>query len=154
MKYQKTQTGWIVIILMPLVILLLTFAYIFKVGNNPLPFTAYLIIMIVFLVIFLLFYQLKVIVDESKIHIIYGIGLIHIKIQPLIIHQIQVVKVPWIYGLGIRFTNKGMLYNIQGRGAVQITYQEAGSEKNVMIGSPDPIALKESIEKSFYISPQ
>ncbi|WP_159038497.1 hypothetical protein [Brumimicrobium mesophilum] len=53
------------------------------------------------------------------------------------------------YGLGIRFTAQGMLYNIQGLKAVKIKYISNGKSKSVMIGTAEPEILKEALEKHF-----
>lgn len=149
MKYQRTQVGWWMIALMTLIIVNVTLDYFLKFGNRPLPLSAYLILLFVFISVFLIFYKLKIVVDQSTIHIVYGVGFVHIKIKPETIHSVKVVKVPWMYGWGIRFTNKGMLYNIQGRRAVELYYRTNGKEKRVWIGSDDPASLKDFIEKAY-----
>lgn len=149
MKYQKTQIGWWMIGLLSMIIIHLTLDYFLKFGNRPLPLSAYLVLLFVFVIVLLIFYNLKIVVDQSTIHIVYGIGLVHFKIKPEIIHSVKVVKVPWIYGWGIRFTSKGMLYNIQGRKAVELLYRRNGKEKRVLIGSGDPESLKDFIEKTY-----
>lgn len=148
MKYQSTQIGWLMIIVFSLVLAHITLSYFTGFGDNPLPFSVYSILLIVFIAVLLVFYRLKIVVNESIINVIYGIGLVHFKIKPEIIHSVKVVKVPWMYGLGIRYTSKGMLYNIQGRNAVEISYWD-GKEKTVLIGSKDPVELKGFIEKAF-----
>lgn len=149
-KYQKTQIGWLMIIIFSLIIIHITLAYLLKIGDKPLSFNVYIILLSVFLLTFLTFYKLKIVVDSSSIHIIYGIGLVHIRIKPQKIHSVNVVKVPWIYGLGIRFTGKGMLYNIQGRDAVEISYFD-GKKKTVLIGNDNPLLLKDFIEKVYAV---
>lgn len=148
MKYQSTQTGWLMIIVFSLTIALITLSYLLEFGDNPLPFSVYIILLFVFIAVLLVYYRLKIVVDGTKINVIYGIGLVHFKIKPEVIHSVKVVKVLWIYGLGIRYTSKGMLYNIQGRNAVEISYQD-GKEKTVLIGCKEPIELKGFIEKAF-----
>ncbi len=148
MKYQSTQIGWLMIIVFSLAIAHTTLSYLLEFGDNPLPFSVYAILLLVFIAVLLVFYKLKIVVDELKINVIYGVGLVHFKIKPEAIHSIKVVKVPWMYGLGIRYTSKGMLYNIQGRNAVEISYWD-GKEKTVLIGCKDPLELKGFIEKVF-----
>lgn len=148
MKYEKVQTGWFMIIIFSFIIVCLTISYLLKIGDNPLPTMAFIPMILLFVIFFLIFYRLKIRVDDSGIHIIYGIGLIHIKINPGEIIQIKIVKTPWLYGLGIRITEKGMLYNIQGGDAVEISYFN-GKSKTVLIGSNDAIALKDFIEKKY-----
>lgn len=150
MKYQSTQTGWLMIIVFSLAIIHITLSYLLEFGDHPLPFSVYVILLLVFIAVLLVFYRLKIVVDESKINVIYGIGLVHFKLTPEVVHSVKIVKVPWVYGLGIRYTSKGMLYNIQGRNAVEISYWD-GKEKTVMIGCKEPIELKSFIEKAFHV---
>ncbi|WP_069660455.1 hypothetical protein [Arcticibacter eurypsychrophilus] len=150
MKYQNTQIGWFIMVIFLLIPVHLTYAYFAQIGNNPLSFPAYLALSILFILIILCFYKLQVKVDQSGIHVIFGIGLIHINITPEKVYQVRVVHTPWYYGLGIRFTSKGMLYNIQGSSAVEISYLD-GKKKTVLIGSNDPTALKDFIKEKYLV---
>ncbi|MEQ7799955.1 hypothetical protein ABDJ41_09075 [Pedobacter sp. ASV1-7] len=148
MKYEKVQIGWGMILIFSIVVICLTISYLMKIGDNPLPTKVFVPIIASFILFILIFYRLKIRVDDEGIHIIYGIGLIHIKINPLEIIQIKIIKTSLSQGLGIRITEKGMLYNIQGRDAIEMTYFN-GKSKTVLIGSKDTIALKEFIEKKY-----
>ena len=150
MKYKHTQTGWFMIALFLVFLAHLNYLYLNHLGNNPLPFAAYFSLSILFILILLCFYKLQVNVDQSGINVIFGIGLIHIKITPEKVYHVRVVHTPWYYGLGIRFTSKGMLYNIQGSSAVEISYLD-GKSKTVLIGSNDPNALREFIIEKYHV---
>lgn len=150
MKYEKSQTGWFMVGIFLLIFIHLTIAYYFQLGNKPLSTTAFATLVVVFIIILLCFYRLKICVDDVGIHIIYGIGLIRIKIAPTKVVQVKIVRNPWYFGWGIRFTNKGMLYNIQGSSAVEISYID-GKNKTVRIGTDDPLALKEFLERKYEI---
>jgi amino acid permease len=151
MKYEKTQIGWLMIIIFSVVIISLTLSYLQKFGETPLPLNIFLVLLIIFFSVLLVFYKLKIKVDQDGVHVIYGLGLVHIKIKPEKVFAIRVVKSPWYYGLGIRFTPKGMLYNIQGSKAVQVTYAE-GKNKTVLIGTNDPENLKKALETKYGLS--
>lgn len=129
----------------------MTISYALQLGNNPLDLQGYILLGTLFVVISLMFFRLKIVVDDECIHVIYGIGLIHIRIRPEKIKKVEIIKTSWYNGLGIRFTNKGMLYNIQGSSAVRIYYFE-GEEKIVSIGSADAMGLKDFIEKKYNIN--
>ena len=152
MKYESTQTGWFFIILMSAIVAIITFSYYLQLGNNPLPENVFRLLLFVFILILINFYKLKIRVDETGINILYGIGLIHIKIQPDSVESVQTVKTPWLYGFGIRFTFNGMLYNIQGRDAVRIYYFQDGKSKKVTIGSKEPEKLKAFLEGKYKVS--
>ena len=110
------------------------------------PLELHLVLMLVFILVLLTFYKLTIRVDHLGIHILYGIGLVHIKISPERINWVKVIKTPWYYGYGIRLTEKGMLYNIQGKTAVEISYFKK-TNKTVQIGSNDASGLKHFIEE-------
>jgi hypothetical protein len=148
MKYEKSQTGWVLVILFSLIILNLTIAYLKQSGSNPLPLNAFVALLVLFLTAILIFYRLKIRVDNNGLHVIYGIGLVHVKINPEKVFDVRIVKSPWYYGLGIRFTPKGMLYNVQGLTAVRLSYLQ-GKNKTVTIGSNDPERLKKVLEHKY-----
>lgn len=152
MKYESNQTGWFFITIILAVLIVVTTGYYYQLGNNPLPTNVFQLLLFVFILILINFYKLKIRVDDTGINILYGIGLIHIKLQPGSITSVQTVKTSWLYGFGIRITFKGMLYNIQGRDAVRISYVEDGKSKTVTIGSEDPDKLKTFLEKKYKVS--
>jgi hypothetical protein len=151
MKYEKVQTGWFLISLFSVIIFSLTICYLMKIGDDTLPLEIFLTLNISFIIILLTFYSLKIRIDDTGIHIIYGFGLIHITIKPEKINLVRVVKTSWSSGLGIRITEKGMLYNIQGLSAIEISYESKGKSKTVQIGSNDVLALKEFIERKYNV---
>jgi hypothetical protein len=151
MKYEKVQIGWFMIILFSIIIISLTICYLMKIGDSPLPLKVYLTLIISFVLVLLTFYRLKIRVDDSGIHIIYGIGLVNVMIKPEKINLVSVIKTSWFSGFGIRITENGMLYNIQGENAIEISYELNGKNKNVQVGTNDVLALKEFIEKKYNV---
>ena len=149
MKYKKSQVGWVAMGIFAPVILFLYLAYANQWGNNPLPFVPFLLLSGLFIIICSLFYKLTIELDESTLKLIYGVGLIRIKFKIDKIEHIEIIKTPWYYGLGIRITPKGMLYNIQGSRAVEIKYVSNGKSKSVMIGTLEPERLKQALEDNF-----
>ncbi len=149
MKYRKTQIGWVAIGLFVPVILFLLLAYANQWGDNPLPLIPFIILVGLFVVISSLFYKLTVELEESVLRLIYGIGLIRITFKIDRILAVKTIKTPWYWGLGIRITPKGMLYNIQGSKAVKIAYIRNGKNKSVMVGTPEPVRLKQILEENF-----
>ncbi|RRN77061.1 hypothetical protein EIM50_21520 [Pseudoxanthomonas sp. SGD-10] len=152
MKYESTQVGWMLILLMPLIIVAIAVGYNYQLGQNPLPKNVFQLLVFIFTLIIINFYKLKIRVDESGINILYGVGLIHINIDPDVVQSVRVVKTSWLAGFGIRFTLKGMLYNIQGRDAVELVYSKDGKKKNVTIGCRNPEALKLALQAKYKIS--
>ncbi len=151
MNYEETQYGFVFIIGFVLAGILMIFAYVYKWGNNPISQIPFMILSGVFAVILALFYKLEVRIENRKILIIYGIGLIRIKIEPDRYYNSEEFKVPWYYGLGIRITPGGMLYNLRGDRAVIIELQTKGVKKTIIIGTADPKRLKIFLNRHFAV---
>jgi hypothetical protein len=110
--------------------------------QTHLPQSVFIILILVMIALLLNFYKLKVKADSSFMQIIFGIGLLNFKIRPKKILKLEAVETPWYYGFGIRVMPTGMLYNVHGLKAVQITYLEAKNPdleriKTVTIGTRD-----------------
>ncbi|MEO9512305.1 MAG: hypothetical protein ABJN84_06390 [Flavobacteriaceae bacterium] len=149
MKYRKSQIGWIVILVFGLTIIFINVAQVNQGENNPFPFLVFRVFAFLFVVIGLLFYKLTVELIGSTLKLTYGIGLIRIKFHMDEMQRSEVIKTPWYWGLGIRMTPKGMLYNIQGSKAVKIEYISKGERKSVMVGTPEPEQLKKALDHNF-----
>lgn len=147
MKYENIQFGWIIIAAFTSAVAFLIIAYFIQLGDNSIDRMGLLVVSTVPLLLLLCFYRLKTVIEHDTIHLIYGIGLVHIKLKPTEITEVREVKIPFYAGLGIRFTPSGMLYNIQGNKAVAITYGK--SKKTVRIGTPEPAVLKNAIITHF-----
>lgn len=148
MQYDHTQHGWIIVILLGTVIAYLWVIYL----TTPFPLSIFLLGAGFFALLTLLFYRLRVRVNASGIWISYGIGLINIRVQPDEIHACEIVNTPWYYGWGIRYTPKGMLYNLQGSRAVRIDYKKEGSRKSLMIGTDEPEELQRALARWYGLS--
>ena len=149
MTYERTQIGWWFSVNLILVIIAISLAYYFQIGDRPLP-SVFQLVVFVLILILINFYKLKLKVDQTGINILYGIGLVHIKIQPERIESVKPIKTKWITGFGIRITMNGMLYNIQGREAVKITYYKNGSLETVNIGCENAMELATFLNKKYH----
>ncbi len=151
--YDKTQKGWLLYSIFSVVLVFMFFAYLNQWGTNPIPLWPFIFLIALFLVIISLFYRLRININSGVIRVIYGIGVIKFTFRPEVVKAVEVINTPWWYGLGIRFTPNGMLYNIQGSKAVRINYTEKGKAKTVMLGSPEPESLRDFILDHFEIKP-
>jgi len=149
MKYEQTQYGWFVIIVFLLVIGFLFLAYLNQWGNNPIPRTPFLIMIAVFITPLALFYKMTIRVEERTVRIIYGIGLIRKEFSPERILNMEIYKIPWYYGMGIRITHEGWLYSLNSFKSVKITFPKDGKNKTILIGSPEPEKLIAVLEVHF-----
>lgn len=149
MTYKESQTGWLIIIILVPIFVFLLFTYLNQWGNNPIPLIPFLAISGIMILVILLFYKLTIRIEGRKIEAIYGIGLIKFTIRIDVLNTVSIIRTPWWYGWGIRFTPNGWLYNIYGSKAVRIEYRREGKSKKIMLGTPEPDKLKDTIEKHF-----
>jgi len=137
-----TELGTLLISIMMVVLCLIQWSYFSQSGSNPLTFAPYLFLTGLFLLITLLFYKLTVSVSSNDITLSYGIGFIKITKQIDEIISIEELITPWYWGLGIRMTPKGWLYNIQSRKALEVIYLKDQKEKKFLVGSDKREKLK------------
>ena len=143
--HKEFQFCWIIFLIFIPMQILLTFAFINQWGNNPLNLIVYLICNLIFLICYLLFYGMTVTIDNTYIHISFGIGLISKKIEIKRIKSVTIVKNPFHFGLGIKIIPNGMLYNVHGLNAVELRFNN--TKKAIRIGSNENHHLKNIIEK-------
>jgi len=122
---------------MALSILGIGISYLYQWGNSPIPLIPTIIIEVIFIGIILLMYQLKITIDDSKISILLGIGLIKksILLKNIAITSMKKVSIPWYYGIGIRLTPYGMLYNVQPGSALLI--HSKNKQRSILVGTKD-----------------
>lgn len=141
--YVEEQVGWIPVILSAVLILFFSLVYFNRWGTNPIPLVGYVVITFILLSFLILFYRLRLEIDQQSIHIIFGIGIVHIRIEFDEILEVNAAKTSWYQGLGIRITSEGMLYNIHGSGSVKILYSKSRNKHTIQLGSANPNSLKE-----------
>jgi hypothetical protein len=95
--------------------------------------------------IFILFYRLKIVIDDKAIRICYGIGLIKTQFSLDKIDTVKVVNNSSLLGFGIRYTKGFTLYNIDGTSGIELTFKD-GSQK-VRIGTNLPNQLIDYINR-------
>jgi len=134
-KYQETQIANWIVITMVLFLFFLILSYLFQWGDNTIPLSATVLTSLVFVVITLLFFRLTLTIDENIITASFGIGLIKksIELKDLNIQETEEIKTPWYYGIGIRITPYGILYNTKPGMAIKLKYKN--SEKAFLVGT-------------------
>lgn len=140
-----TEYGKLFSAIMLIVLALIALSYFSQAGSEPLTFTPFILLSLLFSFLILLFYKLTITIEKGKLTFIYGIGLIKITKKIDTINSIEELKTPWYWGLGIRMTPKGWLYNIQSRETLEINYTKDGKKANLLIGSNQRGELKASI---------
>ena len=99
--------------------------------------------------IFLLFYKLTITVTREYIKVSFGIGIISFKVKPTKVLSTEIIHPKWWWGIGIRITPKGWLYNVAMGPAVLIHYEKEGKRHSLFIGSPEPEVLISAIHANF-----
>lgn len=150
MIYQKQQTG-IILIIICIAMMIGAAIPLFVMKNMEFSFY---IIFGTAIIILLLFYQLTVSVYKDKVVLSYGIGIIKFTKKIDKINELRAIRTPWYWGLGIRFTPNGWLYNIHSLNALLVDYTEGGKLRKISIGHPSPLELKEAMEKMDVIQAQ
>jgi hypothetical protein len=142
--YSKFQFGWLLPVIFIPFLVFSYLAYRYQWGNNPMNLGSYIVLQIILVGCVLLFFGMRVTVDETKIKVSFGIGLISKTVKLAEIKSVEVVRNPWYFGWGIKIIPNGMLYNISGRDAVELKFKN--SKKIFRIGTANPQDLKNAIE--------
>ena len=133
--YKRLQIGYVIIFAM-----LLGLATVVAVGR---PFTTILwIVSAVLVAVLLVFSTLTVVVDTNRIRFFFNFGLFGREIPLAAVVSCAPVENPAWWGWGIRRTPRGMLYNVSGTRAVELTL---ASGEQLRIGTAEPERLCEAI---------
>jgi hypothetical protein len=146
MSYSHTQKGMSGIALASLLVaigvtIVATVPFMAKEGLVALVPLA--VVVLVGAVILMIFTRLTVQVDDAEVRWAFGRGFPKYRLALDEIAATQVVSNTAWYGYGIRIIPGGMLYNISGSGAVEITRRDG---KKVRIGTDEPEVLRAAIE--------
>ena len=144
LNYSCHQFGKIVVaMLLPVIGLL---GVLFAVIAQPVFVSAFLSIMLAaFVFLLLLFCSLRVEVSREHLKVRFGLGLIHRSFEIIEIVDAYPVRNKWYWGIGIRLTPHGWLYNIQGLDAVEIVMR---SSEKYRIGTPEPEELTRALQNA------
>ena len=144
MIYKKFQFGWVIVVIFLVIIVWMTFAYIYQWGNNPIDKFGYILMTLLLGAFLLVFCGMTVIVTDRHIKIKLGIGIMVKKVELQSITSVEIVHVPLLYGYGIRIIPGGTLYNVSGKYAVLIRFKDR--KRILQIGTNDGENLKKAIE--------
>jgi hypothetical protein len=91
------------------------------------------------------FSRLTIRVDAKAVEWHFGFGFLRRRILVRSIVRSAVVRNSWVAGWGYRFTGRGMLYNVAGLDAVEMT-TDGGD--HISVGTDRPGALISAIEEA------
>jgi hypothetical protein len=103
------------------------------------------VVLIILLVCFVLFYKLRITIEDGTLCASFGPGIIRKKVRLAEIVGCQPIRIRWWYGWGIHLTPYGWLYNVSGLHAVAITLRDG---RTFALGTDDPAGLAEAITRS------
>ena len=139
-RYKHTQIGYFLVTVYSIVVLFLGYLNIMA-NFHPLI----LIGLIIVLVILGTFSRLTVTVDDQMIKIQFGLRIIRKTFPLKEIATYRVVKNPWYYGWGIRFTPRGWLFNVSGFSAIEL---QMTNGKRYRIGTDEPDNLAKALNEA------
>ncbi|NOT74280.1 MAG: hypothetical protein HOP08_05075 [Cyclobacteriaceae bacterium] len=141
--FKESQFGWPTVLVMIPAQIFIIWSFFAGAGKNS-SLGSMITISSIFIVVGIFFYRMKTVVDQKRITVSFGVGIIRKSIAMSRIKSIREVKNSWFSGWGIRFLVNGMLYNITGFKAVEISFYD--TNRFVRIGTKDPALLKNEIE--------
>jgi hypothetical protein len=134
--YRHTQIGYLTLI----VILVAAFGIVATLPDDVRP--VILGVAGLMVIIAILFSSLTVEVGDGELRFHFGPGFWRKRIALAEVAAATATQNSWWEGWGIRFTPRGMLYNVSGTNAVEI---EMRSGQRFRIGTDEPEALVEAI---------
>ena len=137
-RYEHTQIGHVIIwSLLPIILIAaggLT-------GRHAPP----VVVLIILLVCLVLFYKLKITIEEDSLCACFGLGIIRKRVRLAEIVECEPIRIHWWYGWGIHLTPRGWLYNVSGFDAVAITLRNGGK---FALGTDDPNGLMAALREA------
>jgi hypothetical protein len=97
--YKRFYFNWFILVIWILIITWMIFAYIYKWGNNPVDIGGLIIFLILFIGIFISVYGFYITIDNEKIEIKIGVGLIKKVIYFSIIKEVNLIENKFKYSL-------------------------------------------------------
>ena len=137
-RYKHTQIGHVIIWSLLAIILIASGGL---AGHHAPP----AIISIILLVCLVLFYRLKITIDDENLCASFGPGIIRKRVRLAEIVRCEPIRIRWWYGWGIHLTPYGWLYNVSGFDAVAITLRDG---RTFALGTDDPHGLVAAIRNS------
>ena len=137
---KTTQFGWSIVVALVLAILLML-SILIIVGFDKIPLLVifgFVTAILVFCIVF--FYKLTIIIDQDYISFSFGVGLFSRKYRLAEIKSCVPVRNSFLDGIGIRITPDGMLYNVSGFKAIELTFKNKTQRVRIGTDKPDEIA--------------
>ena len=131
-RYEHTQIGHVIIwSLLAIILIVSGFA---GLSHREIP----LVVSIILLVCLVLFYKLRITIEDETLCALFGPGIIRKRVRLAEIVGCEPIRIRWWYGWGIHLTPFGWLYNVSGLDAVAITLRTG---RKFALGTDNPHGL-------------
>ena len=143
--YKKSQFGILITVVLCLVSVVTICFYVTQMGENPVSNYPIIGLIIIFGLLILCFYKLTITITDTKIEAKFGIGLIKrsLAINDIKFETITKINIPALYGIGIRFTPYGILYNVKLGEAIKIE----SADKTFFVGTDEAEEIHKTLLK-------
>ena len=144
-RYEHTQIGHVIIWSLLAIILIASGGLI----GSPFHRELALFVSIVLLVCLILFYRLRITIEDETLRASFGPGSIRKRVRLAEIVACEPIRVRWWYGWGIHLSPYGWLYNVSGFDAVAITLRDG---RKFALGTDDPDGLTAGIRDAIRVN--
>ena len=142
-RYEHTQVGHVIIwSLLAIILIVSGFA---GLSHREIP----LVVSIILLVCLVLFYKLRITIEDETLCASFGPGIIRKRVRLAEIVGCEPIRIRWWYGWGIHLTPFGWLYNVSGLDAVAITLRTG---RKFALGTDDPHGLTAAIRDAIRVN--
>ncbi len=135
-----TQFGTFTVTILGAVALLIAMALINLVRSSGPGIPILVIILAVLIICLLLFYQITITVDDTKVTFKMGIGIIGKSFRISDITSCTSVRNSFFMGLGIHWIKNGWLYNVSGNKAIELKFRNKKSVVRIGTDRPEEIS--------------
>ena len=143
--YEHTQIGHVIIWSLLAIILIASGGLI----GSPFHRELALFVSIVLLVCLILFYRLRITIEDETLRASFGPGIIRKRVRLAEIVACEPIRVRWWHGWGIHLSPYGWLYNVSGFDAVAITLRDG---RKFALGTDDPDGLTAGIRDAIRVN--
>ena len=135
-----TQFGTISVIVM-LTIFILSVIMLFMIGfDNSKIRVVFVVFAVSLFIVMLIVYKLTIYINETYISFKLGIGLVSKKYLIADLKSCKPVKNDALFGIGIHLIPNGMLYNVSGLQAIELTFKNQKTKVRIGTNQPEEIA--------------
>ena len=136
-SYQHTQIGYVLLSAYAAVVLIIIYLNIVTAFHQAAATG-----LTIMLIAVALFATLRVDVGDEMIMIRFGLGIIRKSFPLKEISAYRVVKNPWYYGWGVRYSPRGWLFSVSGFSAIELQMRNG---KLYRIGTDEPKRLAKAL---------